>query len=648
MPMSSKKYRILFVGSDKELASKLEVLLKEIDSLEVFFHWARTSREGLQYVSDFLTDVVFVDPSLTKARTAHYIDLLKRSLSSSALFLALGNANSTKSIARLLEMGFHTVLFKKDLHPVLLGHVLRMSEARRTLAERNDQQRQVNEDALQAMLPELCNQVPIGVWEFDFSTNRLKVSRILQAVLQLHQSIYALPLSDFLRFIHPEDREAVRLFFLRPMPEKNRFLFYRWVLDENRTKKMLLLSSEFSGKQEGVRYGIQMELPTFRQDQVPNNQLISLSEWFLSHALDVLKQMSGSASLPIFKQITAIQQGKYMMENSFMKEFKNISTLVDIYVTTTNDLMSHYVLQRGIPETPSLPFVIDDLASLLESYFERKAENASLNLRIQKRGDTSVKIIAQPGLIGFLFYNMIKGAVKLAQPNTSAFFKHFHEKSGGVMICDFILQVKGSSICKENQKLLKAIKTLAELEFLKIEEQAQSMALTSIAIGIVGLRKTGAKIQLNFNDRGRMIIKVRLYAPVFLSDAGKSETLCFNPERILLWEPYAPHQLLVQNKLIQIFPHAVVDTFSHFEEVMERLENVSYSMLLFYHQAMFQQEVKAWLARRQQEAPPLIFLAALSDEESSRPMEKYNNVYLFPKKFGAKEFAKVFSPQAVE
>ncbi len=646
--MPSKKYRILFVGADRELASKLEFLLKGIDALDVVFHWARTSREGLLYVSDFFTDVVFIDPSLTKAKTARYLNLLKANLSSSALFLALGEANSTRSIARLLEMGFHTVLLKEDLHPSLLVHVLRMSEARRVLAERVSQRGRSHEDELQGLLPELCKHFPMGVWRFDLSTNSLEVSRVLQSILQLHQSIYTLPLSDFLRLVHPEDREAVRLFFLRDLEGENRFLFYRLVLDESRTQKMLLLSSEFSREAEEVVFGIQMELPDFAQSKAPVNKLRELSEWFLTHALNTLKHMSGSASLPIFKQITAIQQRKYLQDQPSVQELRNISTLVDIYVTTTNDLMSHYVLQRGIPETPSLPFVIDELSSLLESYFKRKADNASLHHQVKKRGDTSVRIIAQPGLIGFLFYNIIKGAIKLALPNSPAFFKHFHEKSGDVLICDFILQVKGKKVCKENQDLLKRIKDLAELEAIKLEGQEKAMALTSIAIGIVGLRKAGAKVRLNFTVRGRMIIKVRVYAPVFLENSPGMEALLFNPERILLWEPHAPHQLLVQNKLIQVFPHAEVDVCSDFEQVKARLRNTPYNLLLFYRQAMFQSEVEVWLAERFPGAPPLIFLTTTPNEDDRKRIEKYRNVHLFPTDFDGQDFVQAFAVQAVK
>ncbi len=647
--MSLKEYQVLLVSSDKELASKLELLLKEAHEGQVFFHWVRTSNSAIQEAKDFPVDAIFIDNSLTRAKTATYLQLLKELVAPSTLFFSLCEFSHERTLQKILEMGFDEVLPKTDLNATLLRHAIRIGKVRKEMQPTALQGLGMDERDLQTLLPDLCKHLPIGVWKFDFSINQLEVSRTSQALLQLHQSIYTLPLSDFLRLVHPEDREAVRDFFSRIQKREKTFLFYRLSLDRRQSKKMLLMRCDEAESSENTLLGIQMEFADSANGQEAFDKVREISEWFLQHAVNILKNMSSSASLLIFKQITAIQQQTRSNTNgnSSWQDLKNISTLVDIYVTTTNSLMSHYVLQRGFPSIPALPFVVADLTALLESYFERKAKHAFLKAQVKQRGNVQVQIIAQPGLMGFFFYNLIKGAIKIALPNTSALFKHEHEEVNGIMVCDFTLQLKVKSICSKNQHLLACIKNIDELQNLHIENKEDAMALTSLAIGIVGLRSAGAKLQVLFGTKERLVIKTKIYAPVFSSNPPANQLPLHEPERILLLEPYAPHQLLIQNKLIQAFPHVNIDVFSSFEEAREQMQKKQYDLLLFYRQSMFMEEVQKHLLMRKADMPPLIFIASAPEEKEKKLLQQYPQVHLLSKDFDPEQLTQILSAQPV-
>ncbi len=639
-------FHILLTSHSRQLASKVEILLKDALPGQINFHWARSEREGIQYALRHQTDLIFMDEPPHGKQMEKTLKWLRGDTQIPVIALC-PYGKGTQSPMDLLKAGFSDLLPKKELSAELLKHSITVNLAREALRAKNkDLQIPMGEES-KSELAAICQNIPMGVWRYDFENKKIEISRNMQAALNLHQSIYQLEFADFERLAQPQDQKNIADFFSEQRDDDKWALFFRLASDQenSKPKRMLLLAAPNLAKNKSEKdflIGLQIPLPEDKTIGAGVDRVQEIGEWFLTSALKTLKNISGAASLPIFKQITRIQE-QATLGKAVLKEFKEISTLVDIYVSTSNDLMAHYILTRGIPSVGTLPFAIEDITSLLEAYFRKRCSSTGIKPEIKNLGNTDNVIIGSPGFIGFLFYNMIKALLKSAKPKTTALFQHEHKKlnnQSDMIACSFVMEAETKPLHPNDLKLLNSIKDAEELSRLCEKNKDQILNLTSFAIGAFSLRKAGNTIEFKQDKKGRLQIICRLYAPTLESLDAKYDIPVNN---ILLAEHYAPHQLLIQNNLINIFPHAYTDVFHSMKEAIHALRNKQYQLLFVYSSAIAFEYVTEWLKARGPESPPLVFLYEKYNKEEEQVANQYEQTYYLPKNFSAKDLEPVIT-----
>ncbi len=322
---------------------------------------------------------------------------------------------------------------------------------------------------------------------------------------------------------------------------------------------------------------------------------------------------------------------KLNAKNDILKGLKDISTLVDIYVKTSNDLTAYYILTRGIPNLNEFPFVINDITSLLEAYFKKKARAASVQAIIENLGGGDQVIMGNPGFLGFLFYNLIKAVIKIARPHSSATFRHEHKKleADQKVNCTLEITAQTQRIYPDDLKLLNSIKEPHEIGQIIAEERGKALTISSMAICAIGLRLLENDIRFEQSRGGNLRISCKLYA--------KSQTYreqnAMSIDNILLLEPYPPHQLLIQGKLINFFPQTQIDIFDDEKKMFTAVREKTYQALFISSPHLFSEPVKKWLENEYTSPAPLIFLYETHSKKEEAMVQKLKRAHYIPKTF---------------
>lgn len=653
---------ILLASHSRELASKLETLLKEALPGQINFHWARSEKESIQYTLQHQLDVAFINDPINNSQTSKTVELLTQQAIVPVIALC-SHRKHNLSPAELLKIGFSDILLKEDLTPRILKHSILVNLDRNNLLNNVKKNHKIKEKNINQKLVDICKTIPLGAWKLDHINNELTFSDKMQTALHLHHSIYNLSLTDFMRLVHPEDRKKIENFFNHTQRGETLSASFRLSPHHNHNKKdqhkniLLLTTPCQQNTEKNLVQGLQITLPENKNYKPGADRHQEIGEWFLDNALETLKELSGSASLPIFKQITRIQQETTRMQNSaeqkknshkeyahteykpgkthpksdILKDLKDISALVDIYVKTSNDLTAYYILTRGIPNLNEFPFVINDITSLLEAYFKKKARAASIHAVIENLGGGDQIIMGNPGFLGFLFYNLIKAVIKIARPHSSATFRHEHKKSNTdqKVNCSLEITAQTQRILPDDLKLLNNIKNPQEIGKIVAEERGKTLTLSSMAICAIGLRLQENDIWFEQSRGGNLRISCKLYAKPKNSKAQNNIPI----DNILLLEPYPPHQLLIQGKLINFFPQAQIDIFNDEKKMLAAVREKPYQALFISSSHLFSETIKKWLKNEYTSPAPLIFLHETHSKKEEAMVQKLERAHYIPKTF---------------
>ena len=570
----------------------------------------------------------------------------------------------------LLKIGFSDLLLKEDLTAGLLKHNLLTNLARNELTECREKPKKLEEKGIRKEFVDICKTIPLGLWKFDHTNNQLNFSGKMQEDLNLHPSIYNLSLTDFIRLVYPEDQKKVELFFRHLQNKRTTSTTFRFSLPykKGQHKNILLLAApgpQNAGKD--FTQGLQIILPKKENLISDDDRHREIGEWVLNNALETLKEVSGSASLPIFKQITRIQQKVGQMQkgveptdetsshsenltkevagkNAMLKGLKDMSSLVDIYVKMSNDLMAYYMLTRGIPHLNELPFVIEDITSLLEAYFKKKARMASVRPVIENLGGGKQVILGNPGFSGFLFYNLIKAVIKITQPHSTATFRHQHKKSdsGKIIHCTLEISAQTEKIHPDDLKLLNTIKGTKEIGKTATKDKEKILKLVPMAICAIGLRSQGNSISFKQSPGGNLFISSKLYAETL---EVKDHT---SAEHILLLEPYAPRQLLLQSKLLNFFPQARIDIFDDENKMLAAARQKSWNLIFISSSYLRSDAFRKWLEDERTPQTPLVFLYQIHNKREAEIIQKLEQTYYLPKTFTFEALKAIQTDQTID
>ncbi|MEM1215846.1 MAG: response regulator [Bacteroidota bacterium] len=352
MPSTSKKGLRLLVIEDSK--SDVELIRIHMDDSKIAYEMevCETLAEGFLAVEENAYSLVLLDLNLPDSLG---FSTLRRFLERAAHLpvIVLTGVSNQKLGTEAVRAGAQDYLVKGNYDATQLGNVIRYSMERFRI-QLAAEERATNQADQNKRLQALKQMASLGDWEMDIVSNAMSWSPEMFQIFEIPQNSLQPLLSDYLRYVHREDRSAVEEFFAKAsQKEEHGPLEHRIFLNnritkhltlrtrikfDDRTNKILLLGSvqDITPRKEGTEAPVDDETPSSQPDyarqlfnQISFNIRTPLSTTV--HLFYLLEQTNLSN-----KQLKLVQDLKTTIDDlSF-----TLSNLVNLSILTNDNLLS--------------------------------------------------------------------------------------------------------------------------------------------------------------------------------------------------------------------------------------------------------------------------------------------------------------------
>lgn len=180
-------------------------------SLTHRLHKTKSLQEGLEIIRYNPIDIVLLDLALDDSAGFNTLRMFLHEVPNVPVIILTGTSSEVLGM-QLVRAGAQDFLVKGNFDSKQLTRAIRHSTKRfkAQVALREElwkTQRQVKQYQL---LHELVN---LGSWELDLLDNTMQWSKEMYQIMGYHPNSFEPKLSDYLRIVHRDDQERVRLFF---------------------------------------------------------------------------------------------------------------------------------------------------------------------------------------------------------------------------------------------------------------------------------------------------------------------------------------------------------------------------------------------------------------------------------------------------
>lgn len=256
-------------------------------------------------------------------------------------------------------------------------------------------------------LEELHQMTLIGTWKMDIVSNAMKWSKELFQIFDLAQNQFPPSLSDYLNFVHREDRAEIEGFFTAAIQEEEKGPIDHRILIDNRVVKRVSLRTriKFDEKTNKVLLlGSVQDITRYR----PQDESDIPKEESKLTTRDLLNQISFNIRTPLSSLVHLL----YLMEKTNLSKTQDrlitdLKTAVDDLSFTLSNLVNLSILTNDKLSLVKEYFRPLDLLESIERVMNFKAQqnNRAVDMYIDPR--LAVSVQGDSEKLGQLFFCMM-------------------------------------------------------------------------------------------------------------------------------------------------------------------------------------------------------------------------------------------------
>lgn len=637
MSPSKKTLNILVVEDNQADTEMIRIYLEE-SKMRHKLYSAQSLMEAFLQLGEHSIDLVLLDFGLPDSKGLNTLNSYLKRFATIPVIVMTGLKDQRKG-TESVRAGAQDYLVKGEFNSKQLVKVIqyslerfRINELARKKAEHSDSEK----NKLQA----LQQMALISTWEMDIVTNAMKWSPELFQTFQLRPNQFPPSLSDYLNFVHREDKEAVETFFTEAIKfEENGPIEHRIMIDnrivknislrtrikfDEKTNKVLLLGSV----QDVTRYGKSID------DQTTNEILDEEKEKNKINTNDFINQISFNIRTPLSTLVHLI----YLLEKTTLnrqqkKLLLDLKTTIDDLSFTLSNLVNLSILSNE-----NLPLVLEHFRpiDLLESIervmvFKAQQNNREIDIYIDSR--LAINVQGDSDKLGQLFFCMMELAFIHSDEGTFVKVRCTNgEEEGKVKNKNstLVVQLEYSGLLPEWPFEETDMETTAEdvLDLIRPQEMSQSRERLLAVVFIRLCKQLNIKHQTNvFNNGVFMDLEIPLKIGRHISDSIPE----FPQKKtsILLVEDHPMHQIATKQILTTWSDKVDVTIASNGKIALAKVKTKSFDIVLMDLQMPVMDGMIATSQIRQTSSVPIIALtASTSKQEEERCYQIGMNEYL--------------------
>jgi len=516
-----------------------------------------------------------------------------------------------------IKAGAQDFLVKGQFDGKLLGRVIRYS------LQRFSTQLRLEESARELKIHkkhyiEAQEMAHFGHWEMDIVTNEMTWADEVFRIFGFQPGKLAPKLSDYLSYVHLEDRKKVELFFEMVAKDGKLLQIEHRILIEGKTLKDVALQAK-------VYY-----------DDITDKILLvgglqDITERKLSEKLIIEKKISTKAErikeealaemgFHIRTPLSSIVNLVYLLENTRtniqQSDFiKDIKTSVDDLSIAINNMLNFSVLVSDHIKVEEEKFNLREFLKSIIQVVQIKADNGKLDLQFDIEEQLPENLIGDTKKITQILFNLMDNAIKYS-PKGGSITVEAGMKEMQASRLKLILRVKDTGKGMSRSKIKELLKS-DELLKIHTENQGEAEGKESLGIAIASkLSQTLGGSMNIFSKEGKgsefiitIPLKIAKETTFFAGDAPEA------PLKILLIEDHFLNQIATKKVLTTWSGFVTVDIAENGLIGVEKFKEHGYDLILMDIQMPVMNGIDAARKIRENSDVPIIALTANSTKQ---------------------------------
>ncbi|HFA50917.1 MAG TPA: response regulator, partial [Bacteroidetes bacterium] len=637
------KIPILLIDGSPADAKKIEKFLKEAGT-KCEFHWRKTLFEGFNYLQNHQVELVLLDLNLPDSQGFKTINsFIERAFH--VPFIVVTDTNNEIIGNQSVKAGAQDFLVKSQISSKQFGRSIRYALQRSKVQMKLEKTAKELETNKKRFL-EAQQMAHFGTWEMDLVSNKMKWSDEVYRIFSFHPGSISPTLSDYLSYVHVEDRNDVEDFFDNIAKDGQLHQAEHRILIEGTHIRYLTIQGKVQVEQATGRILLVGSIQDITQRKISEKLIIdkNISNKTAKIQEEVLSDLSFQIRTPLSSVVNLL----FLLENTEKSKqqsdyVNDLKTSVDDLALSVNNLLNFSVMVSDNVKLDEEEFNIREFIQGTQNVVAIKADKANLKLNIVLDNKLPEKVISDPKKLTQILYNLVDNAIKYSPQSGKVTISAKAENANATsMNLVFSVTDTGTGIPKEKiAQLLEADKLLLETD---PEEEEGKKRQLGIAI-VAKLTKTmggkmGIKSKLGKGAEFTISIPVKTPRQATFGTSDKPDA----PLKILLVEDHFLNQMATKKILTNWSEHVTVDIAENGLVGVEKFREYGYDLVLMDIQMPVMNGLESAAKIREFSDVPIIALTANSTkQEQDKCMKIGMNDYL-SKPFKPKElFARIMN-----
>lgn len=618
---------ILLIEDNTGDAQLVKIYMKDA-AFKYELYLADTFFEGMDILNKHEIDIVLLDLSLPDSQGFKTLNRYMESVTNIPVIVLTGVNNEIVG-NQAVKAGAQDFLVKGQFDGKLLGRAIRYAIQRHKEVQKLEETKReltINERRI-VKAQQLAG---FGNWEMDLVSNEMIWTDEIYKIFGFNPGTITTGLSDYINYVHYEDREEVERFFDDAMKDgKLHKMEHRIVVDGTSMKWLAIHAQVFFDDitQRMLLVGGVQDIT----ERKMNEQLIM--EQNINRQTSILKEEAmQDMSFHIRTPLSSIVNLLYLIENTTVsppqKELvEGLKVSVDDLSLMINNMLNFSMLvsQNLKPDTDE--FNIRNFFQSIRKVVQIKADNAKIKLEFNISEDLPEKIVADSKKITQIIYNLIDHAIRYT-PTGGRIVMEMGVNNADKQSSQLYLKTTYSGRALSITQIKELMEENKILETIKNETNETDKQ--QLALAIVGKLVKILKGAFNILNRNSDTTSFEVEMPVkAVKQIIIDSTAPDAPLKILLVEDHFLNQMATKKLLTGWSPFVTVDIAENGLVAVEKFRTYGYDIILMDLQMPVMNGFDATTRIREKSNVPIIALTATATkQEADKCFESKMNDYI--------------------
>lgn len=623
------KTSILLIEDNPGDVNLLQLYLKE-SSVKHDLHHAETLYEGVELAQNRAIDLVLLDLSLPDSSGFKTLSNFIEKFPNLPIIVLTGVNNEIVG-NQSVKAGAQDFLVKGQFEGKTLGRSIRYS------IQRFKTQIKLEETAKNLAISEkryveAQEMAKFGNWEMDIVSNKMKWTNEIFKIFGFQPNSLSPTLSDYLRYVHLDDKEKVEAFFEAATKDGNLHKLEHRIIVDGRNIKHVAIQAKVYYEDTDSKILLVGALQDITERMISRQLIIEKN--ISTKTSKVKEKALADIGFHIRTPLSSIVNLLFLLENtsisSQQKEFLDgLKISVDDLSLMVNNLLNFSVLVNEEIKPEMKEFNFSQFLQSIQKMMQIKTENANINLAFDQNSNLPEKIISDNNKLTQIFYNLIENAIQATDDNRTVTVSLSNTPINDGKEAYLIFNVKEKTQAPEIGRL-ETLRNAEELllRFNNSKEEEKEPENFGIAIANRLVKVLGGDIDFVLEEDG-ILSKVKI--PIKIAQtlkyvAGEKPTI---PTKILLVEDHFLNQIATKKVLTTWSDKITVDIAENGLIGVEKFREHGYDLILMDLQMPIMNGMEASQKIREESGVPIIALTAnMSKQESDKCFDVGINDYL--------------------